>query len=242
MDSVSASTTAITSTIGWYGKLPALGDFAGRRLPESFIRPWDQWLANSVMQTKQALGEHASDALLTFPIWRFVLPRRLIDDNAWLGAMLPSVDRVGRCFPLTVALPLPESFGAIGQLGQIGQSNLPPLNSLHAQLKPLVEAALRVVDDDDVEAFDAHIIATSTRFESHPQQSIPSHGESLNELLLAIGARLASSHLSGESLWWSGEITESHLTINTNRDSAPGRLFRWPGQLDSQLFARLLEG
>ena len=29
---------------GWYGKLPASGDFATRRLPPSFIEPWDAWL------------------------------------------------------------------------------------------------------------------------------------------------------------------------------------------------------
>ena len=26
---------------GWYGKLPASGDFVTRRLPPSFIEPWD---------------------------------------------------------------------------------------------------------------------------------------------------------------------------------------------------------
>jgi type VI secretion system protein ImpM len=36
--------------------------------------------------------------------------------SAWAGVLMPSVDRVGRYFPLTVALPLPEGVGSVQQM------------------------------------------------------------------------------------------------------------------------------
>jgi len=91
---------------GWYGKLPGLGDFASRRLPEEFIRRWDAWLQQSLASARQQLGASWADAYLTMPIWRFALMPGLVDDKAWAGVLMPSVDRVGRQFPLTLALSL----------------------------------------------------------------------------------------------------------------------------------------
>ena len=34
-------TDAQTLIPGWYGKIPSLGDFASRRLPQSFVAAWD---------------------------------------------------------------------------------------------------------------------------------------------------------------------------------------------------------
>lgn len=91
-----------TAPAGWFGKLPMLGDFASRRLPEAFIRPWDDWLQASLAAAKDATGERWLDLYLTFPVWRFVIPAGLAGDAGWVGVLLPSVDRVGRCFPLTI--------------------------------------------------------------------------------------------------------------------------------------------
>src|SRR5919109_2865533 len=43
------------------------------------------------------------------PAWRFVLGPGVVGANAWAGLMLPSVDAVGRYFPLTVACALPSA-------------------------------------------------------------------------------------------------------------------------------------
>lgn len=91
---------------GWYGKLPGLGDFASRRLPDEFIRPWDAWLQEVLPTTRAALGEGWLDCYLTMPIWRFVLLPGLVDPNGWAGVLMPSVDRVGRQFPLTLTVAL----------------------------------------------------------------------------------------------------------------------------------------
>ena len=94
-------------TPGWYGKLPSLGDFASRRLPPDFVLPWDAWLQAVVQFTRAQLGEGWLDRYLTTPIWRFVLLPGLVGPTGWAGVLMPSVDRVGRYFPLTVAVPLP---------------------------------------------------------------------------------------------------------------------------------------
>src|SRR5262249_27578155 len=97
---------------GWYGKLPYLGDFASRRLPGEFIRTWDTWLQEVLQATRASLAEEWLDRYLTMPIWRFVLLPGLVEPNAWGGVLMPSVDRVGRQFPLTLAVALPSD-GAV---------------------------------------------------------------------------------------------------------------------------------
>jgi type VI secretion system protein ImpM len=89
---------------GWYGKLPALGDFASRRLPSDFIDRWDSWLQASLVSSRAALGEGWLDVYLTSPLWRFALMPGVCGPGPWLGVMMPSVDKVGRYFPLTIAI------------------------------------------------------------------------------------------------------------------------------------------
>ena len=91
---------------GWYGKLPSLGDFATRRLPVEFVKAWDDWLQVVLPATREALGEAWFDSYLTMPIWRFVFLPGLVTQSGWAGVLMPSVDRVGRHFPLTVAVEL----------------------------------------------------------------------------------------------------------------------------------------
>ena len=95
-------------TLGFYGKLPILGDFVSRNLPKDFIEPWDHWLQHSIAVSKQELGENWLKTYLTSPVWRFALTPGLCGKNGWMGVMIPSVDRVGRYFPLTIAVPILE--------------------------------------------------------------------------------------------------------------------------------------
>ncbi len=94
---------------GLFGKLPAHGDFVMRHLPQSFVSVWDEWLQHYIAGSKEQLGEEWLNIYLTSPIWRFVFSAGVIDNNVWAGIMLPSVDRVGRYYPLSVIRPLPEN-------------------------------------------------------------------------------------------------------------------------------------
>ena len=95
---------------GWHGKLPSLGDFASRRLDAGFIEPWDGWLAAGLLALRQARPEGWLADYLASPSWRFLLMPGVLPDaagqQAWCGVLMPSVDRVGRYFPLTLVLPL----------------------------------------------------------------------------------------------------------------------------------------
>ena len=107
---------AVANVAGWYGKIPALGDFASRRLPQAFVNFWDAWLQRSLVSSRSALGESWQETYLSSPIWRFVLLPGVFADKCWIGIMMPSADRVGRYFPLTIALaldPFPEIISTV---------------------------------------------------------------------------------------------------------------------------------
>ncbi|MDE2368838.1 MAG: type VI secretion system-associated protein TagF [Burkholderiales bacterium] len=101
---------AIGKPPGWHGKLPTLGDFASRRLDAAFVEPWDGWLAAGLLALRQARPEGWLADYLASPSWRFLLAPGVLPGAAgtqfWAGVLMPSVDRVGRYFPLTLALAL----------------------------------------------------------------------------------------------------------------------------------------
>lgn len=94
------------STPGFYGKLASRGDFVSRGLPQSFIGPWDSWLAAGLLASQTSLGDRWLDAYLVSPLWRFMVGAGVCGPQAAVGVVMPSIDRVGRYFPLTVAVLL----------------------------------------------------------------------------------------------------------------------------------------
>lgn len=91
------------SRSGFYGKLSSHGDFISRRLSPTFVRTWDSWLQDVMVSSRESLGEDWRGAYLCSPIWRFALASGVCGELAWAGVLMPSVDRVGRYFPLTLA-------------------------------------------------------------------------------------------------------------------------------------------
>ncbi|WP_313741716.1 type VI secretion system-associated protein TagF, partial [Pseudomonas sp.] len=94
------------SEVGFYGKLACRGDFVSRGLSASFVEPWDQWLAAGLQTCRRQLGETWLEAYLVSPLWRFALAPGVCGPQATVGVVMPSIDRVGRYFPLTVAQSL----------------------------------------------------------------------------------------------------------------------------------------
>ena len=92
----------------FYGKLPAKGDFLARNLPRDFIDTWDNWLQAGMHESREALGEQWLESYLTSPLWRFVLPAGACGQAAYAGVLMPSMDKVGRYFPIAVLRPLPD--------------------------------------------------------------------------------------------------------------------------------------
>lgn len=108
MSAPAVSGRGAASAAGWFGKMPALGDFASRRLPPQWIGAWDDWLQGEIVRSRAALGDDAWLTLyLVAPVRRFWLAPGLLAPVAWLGVLMPSVDSVGRHFPFTLATALP---------------------------------------------------------------------------------------------------------------------------------------
>lgn len=58
-----------------------------------------------MVQSRQKLGEDWLDYYLEAPVWYFALGAGNLDQQNWIGVMIPSVDRVGRYFPFAIMRP-----------------------------------------------------------------------------------------------------------------------------------------
>ena len=103
--SSASSVFASTELPGWFGKLPGMGDFAHRRLPESFRTVWDQWLQRGLARLRDRHADWTT-YYLEAPIWCFALGPQVAGERGWIGVLMPSVDGVGRYFPFTLAVEL----------------------------------------------------------------------------------------------------------------------------------------
>lgn len=156
-----------TALPGWFGKLPGMGDFAHRRLPESFRERWDQWLQADLL----ALRERHEDWVARYlegPLWFFMLGEQVAGQRAWLGVLMPSVDSVGRYFPFTLAVQLDGT-----------PADSPPMDAFDAQVRRwwalAAQAALDGLENDlDAKAFDASL----SRLFDH-QGALAANGDAL---------------------------------------------------------------
>ncbi len=103
----------MSAVFGAYGKMPALGDFFRIGLPPGFTQVWDGWLQGLMQAGRGALGGHWQQCYFSAPIWRFTLAAGVVGPWAVQGVLMPSVDRVGREFPLTLAAMLPPLESAL---------------------------------------------------------------------------------------------------------------------------------
>jgi len=100
---VSPPAGAILGPWGWYGKAPGRGDFIRRGLTPGFVAVWDAWMQRLIRTARDALGPRWREGYFTAPIRRFALSPGLCGPRGAVGVMMPSVDRVGRMFPLCLA-------------------------------------------------------------------------------------------------------------------------------------------
>lgn len=80
-----------------------MGDFVQAGLPRDFVRAWDAWVSAVLPAARDLLAEHWTDSWKRGPLWRFVFAPGVCGGRAALGVWMPSVDRVGREFPIVVA-------------------------------------------------------------------------------------------------------------------------------------------
>ena len=190
---------------GLYGKVPAHGDFIDRGLPSGFINVWDDWLQRSVASSQEVLGEGWLDYYLTSPIWRFVLSPGTIDSQARAGVLLPSVDSVGRYFPLTIAATLDNKVNTFSYLNEqddwFSQLENAALAALQESLPvdELMEKLAGLQAPENCARQTLHksdSLVTGTAIVTNAEPALP--GVCYNQLL----QQLTLARCSSYSLWW----------------------------------------
>ena len=97
---------------GLFGKLPAKRDFIALYAPRPLLAVWEPWMQGSLSASRDSLDDAWQQAFLTAPIWRFWLGAEICGTTV-TGALMSSLDGVGRYYPLTVfaiadpAAPIP---------------------------------------------------------------------------------------------------------------------------------------
>lgn len=189
------------ATAGFHGKLPAKGDFVTRRLSRGFLDGWDRWLQDVIADSRAQMGEAWLDAYLTSPVWRFVLSRGACGDQAVAGVMMPSVDRVGRYFPLTIVAPLADDSGPVESAAAAA--------SWFGGAETLARSALEETFDFD--RFDADVAALGVPAAVSPAPSAPvdrglcfeiADADALDAVCRGLAGRWLSATYPRYSLWW----------------------------------------
>ena len=179
---------------GWFGKLPTLGDFAQRRLDAGWVQHWDNWLATGLAELRQ--DEGWLDRYLGAPAWRFALLPEVIGPGLTVGVLVPSVDRVGRYFPLTVAaagLEMPQTLADAQALWQWAGR--------------LEDAAVSALQQDwTVDTLDQTLVGLRTP--KAPPPTDPFAGA-----LARMAVASVSQVWQGHSLWWRGAEPEPALRV-----------------------------
>ena len=86
---------------GMFGKLPSKRDFVSYNMARPFLDHWENWLQTGVASSRLTLGNGWQNSFLNAPIWRFWFGEQIFGQQV-TGAVMPSVDGVGRYFPLSV--------------------------------------------------------------------------------------------------------------------------------------------
>ncbi len=215
---------------GYYGKMPSHGVFISHDLDQSFIRTWHNWLQEIIAYSRTKLGEAWLDIYLTSPLWRFVTSPGVCTDDAWAGVIMPSVDRVGHNFPLTVVHPLPSGYNPVQVAAEYG--------SWFQQAEAL---ALSVLESDfQRDALDAGVNALSLPPAEQPAAAAPLSGEAwrlglheeglLGPALDGLAQRLLVERMGGYSLWWTSGSQRLTPTLLAARGLPTAE--RFPALLD----------
>jgi type VI secretion system protein ImpM len=218
---------------GWFGKLAMLGDFAHRRLPVPVVQHCDEWLSQGVAASRRDLGERWLDAYLTAPVWCFAWAPRVIDEVWWLGVVMPSVDAVGRYFPLVIcrrAIPASLHADALSQWGSwytaLGGCALATLQSAATIDEFESQLAATVAPQGDLQRAPAVESVGGERFIEVREPGCWLAGAP------AITLRAGIEALSGYTLWWPTQAD----------DSGGARVRIVAGMPGPERFAAMLQG
>lgn len=215
----------LNGKIGFYGKLPSLGDFVSRRLPNEFIAIWDDWLQDSIAFSREELGSNWLTYYLNSPIWRFALNKGVCGNCAWVGILMPSVDKVGRYFPITIAMPLEET--------KLFSQLLIADNDWFEQLENIALKALQnnisVVEFDnliqEIPPFEISLSNDSTLKEQKAFSFVVNNSNKHLDLSSGLTDCLLNTFIPNYSLWTTDGLHEMKSILSVFEGLPPVKLF-----------------
>ncbi len=203
---------------GMFGKLPLKRDFVSVNTPREFLHAWEAWLQGGVSASRLKLGSNWQQVYLSAPIWRFWLGPGICGYPV-IGSFMPSIDGVGRYFPLTAyfcagpdeIIPAPPENPQDNWHGLVEDFLLDALDSTSdydnvlAALTALPNPALAPaaeIDPADISLFGAH---------TRRAETIEGLPEALKTLLTERQERI----FSNASFWWTigGDGFDPHAAM-----------------------------
>lgn len=122
---------------GVFGKLPQKRDFIALNIPRMVLEPFETWLQSAVAASRSELGARWQELYLVSPVWRFWIGGEIFGIPC-AGALIPSVDKVGRFFPLAILYCADSDAGIV----------TPPFDPLDAWYAAIEERLLTVLQDN----------------------------------------------------------------------------------------------
>jgi type VI secretion system protein ImpM len=190
---------------GLFGKLPTKRDFVAVSAPREFLGIWEKWMQGGISGSRNRLGPAWQEAFLTAPIWRFWLGREICGMTT-LGAFMPSVDGVGRYFPLTV-------FACAADDAAIAPPEMDPQNAWFEAAESLLLSSLdeETTFEGLLSALDLLHPPASEASRREPDEMIrlqdgtivlAAPPESLPEALASVRAADFGRAYGNDSFWW----------------------------------------
>lgn len=90
-----------------FGKMPAHGDFISRGLDDETVEAGDGAVAEAIAAASAHWDMQWDDVYVETPVWRFLATPGALGRDWLTGVFLPSVDAVGRQFPLLAGFAAP---------------------------------------------------------------------------------------------------------------------------------------
>ncbi|MEW6643201.1 MAG: type VI secretion system-associated protein TagF [Pseudomonadota bacterium] len=191
---------------GLFGKLSAKRDFIALATPRAFLEVWEPWLQAALSASRHQLGERWQQAFLTTPVWRFWLGSTICGTTV-TGAIMPSLDGVGRYYPLT-----------LHAVADVGAALPPP--QIDPQEEWFVDAETLLLGTLDRDATFEQVSAALERLAAPRTLAL----EAANEAIIPLGETMAGTVATQDSL-----TSSFAALIAANPDVYAAASFWWTG-------------
>jgi type VI secretion system protein ImpM len=214
---------------GIFGKLPAKRDFVSYNIPRPFLNAWESWLQAAVAESRHAMGDKWTGIFLTQPILHFWCGPGVFG-QAVAGAIMPSVDGVGRYFPLSIcAVETGDGWPAPPDSGVLDNWLAACDTALLGQLEDGAEfEASRVLDQVGLPPV---IVPTPSHQGGDPVHIWSDSSGTLQPAFAALYASDCVSLNSRRGIWWT-----------SGSDSQPAQLITTQGPPQPSLWITFMTG